>query len=381
MIAFGPNKTTIENTAERMEDEMAIEWEWDSIQGDFRTWFGEGTKRGASDLHLIADYPPMLRTFGKLVPIENVSLTEERILDALRPIVTDEKLTRMASVKNCDLAIAVRFDEETIRLRINLFLSNGKVGACIRFIPDQIPSFAWASFPEDIARRLIEFPHGLVLFGGITGAGKSTSLAMIIQRLNRQGGCRIVTIEDPIEYRFPVYPSSLVTQREIGTDVETFHDGLKYGLRQDPDVILVGEIRDQETAKMALSAAETGHLVFSTLHTRDAKGAISRYADFFPQSVQNEVRSQLASSLRAVICQRLIESVTPNEKQELALEILFNNAPIGAAIRNGKLESVDNYILTGRNEGMVTMDESLRRLVAGGLVRKEVAELWMVDRS
>jgi twitching motility protein PilT len=359
---------------------MSVEWDWNDLEGEFREWFEKGASRGASDLHLIADNPPMLRCFGKLLPIEESTLSESRIRTALKPIVTEERLNRIAKEKNCDLAIAVRFQGETIRLRMNLFLSYGKLGACIRFIPDQIPSFAWSSFPEEVAKRLIDFPHGLILFAGITGAGKSTSLAMIIQRLNRRGGCRIITIEDPIEYRFPLCPTSLVTQREIGTDVETFYDGLKYGLRQDPDVILVGEIRDQETAKMALSAAETGHLVFSTLHTRDAKGAISRYADFFPQSVQNEIRSQLASSLRAVICQRLIEGMTPFEKQELALEILFNNAPIAAAIRMGKLESVDNYILTGRSDGMVTMDESLRRLVAAGLVRKEVADLWMVDR-
>ncbi len=204
---------------------------------------------------------------------------------------------------------------------------------------------------------------------------------MIVELLNRTRGQRILTIEDPVEYRFPHCSSSVVTQREVGRDVASFADGPRFGLRQDPDVILVGEIRDIETARMALSAAETGHLVFSTLHTRDAKGAISRYADFFPQQVQNEVRSQLASGVRAVICQRLLPSVVEGEKQELALEIMFNTPAIGAAIRIGKLESIDNTILTGRADGMVSMDESIKRLLSTNRFSRATAESFVSDRS
>ena len=204
---------------------------------------------------------------------------------------------------------------------------------------------------------------------------------MIVELLNRTRGQRILTIEDPVEYRFPHCSNSVVTQREVGRDVASFADGPRFGLRQDPDVILVGEIRDIETARMALSAAETGHLVFSTLHTRDAKGAISRYADFFPQQVQNEVRSQLASGVRAVICQRLLPSVVEGEKQELALEIMFNTPAIGAAIRIGKLESIDNTILTGRADGMVSMDESIKRLLSTNRISRATAESFVSDRS
>jgi twitching motility protein PilT len=166
----------------------------------------------------------------------------------------------------------------------------------------------------------------------------------------------------------------MVTQRELGGDVLSFAEGLKSGLRQDPDVILVGEIRDRETAQMALSAAETGHLVFTTLHTRDAKGAISRYADLFPQDVQGEIRSQLALSLRTVISQRLLQGAKPGARRHLALEVLWNTHPIANGIRIGKLESIDNYLLTHRDEGMVSFDESVRQLLRAGKITRETAE-------
>jgi twitching motility protein PilT len=200
---------------------------------------------------------------------------------------------------------------------------------------------------------------------------------MIVNLLNQEGGYRIITVEEPVEYVFPRTPHSVVTQREVGLDVHTFADGLKYGLRQDPDVILAGEIRDRETAQMALSAAETGHLVFSTLHTRDAKGAISRYADLFPQSVQREIRSQLALSLRAVISQHLLPGLHKGEKRVLALEILFNNSPVASAIRFGKIESIDNNILTGRADGMLTLDESIKRLLKERKITRETAERYV----
>ncbi len=183
-----------------------------------------------------------------------------------------------------------------------------------------------------------------------------------------------------VGYVFPKTTASIITQREVGGDVASFADGLKYGLRQDPDVILVGEIRDRETGQMALSAAETGHLVFSTLHTRDAKGAISRYGDLFPQSAQGEVRARLAMSLRAVISQHLVPSGHDGIKRALALEILFNNAPIASAIRSGKFESIDTNILTGRADGMMTLDESVKRLLQAGKITRETADRFVSDK-
>ena len=214
---------------------------------------------------------------------------------------------------------------------------------------------------------------------GATGAGKTTTLAIIVQMLNQLGGYRIITVEEPIEYIFPKAKNSAVTQREVGRDVLTFADGLKFGLRQDPDVILVGEIRDQETASMALSAAETGHLVFTTLHTRDSKGAITRFADLFPHDAQKDVRSQLAMSLRGIISQRLLPGPEPGDKRNLALEVLWNTYPIASAIRTSKLESIDNYLTTGREHGMMTFDESVRGLFRNGLISRSVAEQNVSD--
>jgi twitching motility protein PilT len=216
---------------------------------------------------------------------------------------------------------------------------------------------------------------------GATGSGKTTTLAMILNLLNQTGGYRIITVEEPVEYRFPRIANSLVTQREVGTDVLTFADGLKYGLRQDPDVILVGEIRDRETAQMALSAAETGHLVFTSLHTRDAKGAITRFADLFPQDVQREVRAQLALGLRAILSQRLLPGIEKATKRHLALEVLWNTYPIASAIRSGKVESIDNYLITSRDEGMVSFDESVRQLLRAEKITAEVAEQNVRDSS
>jgi twitching motility protein PilT len=243
-----------------------------------------------------------------------------------------------------------------------------------------IPDFQWAGFPLELALRLAHFRNGLVLISGVSGAGKTTTLAMLINLLAQEGDYRIITLEEPIEYVFPACGSSIVTQREVGRDVASFADGLKFGLRQDPDVILVGEIRDRDTAQMALSAAETGHLVLATLHTRDAKGAVSRYADLFPQHVQSEIRAQLALGLRAVICQHLLPNIAGG-KRELALEILFNNAPIASAIRTGKDESIDRNILTSRAEGMIPLDESVRRLFQSGKISRETAEQFVSDKS
>ena len=345
-------------------------------------WLEKALATNASDLHLVCGYPPVLRIHGKIAPIAGCEpLTHEILTRSLEPIWTDSQRTKFSSDLNLDFAAELTVNSRPTRFRVNLFRSYGSVGACLRVIPDAIPDFAWSSFPKELAQRLGAFSNGLILFTGVTGAGKSTSLAMIVEQLNQTKGYRILTIEDPIEYRFSCHSHSVVSQREVGRDVASFADGLRFGLRQDPDVILVGEIRDIETAKMALSAAETGHLVFSTLHTRDAKGAISRYFDFFPQQYQQEVRSQLASVIRAVICQRLLQSNIEGEKQELALEIMFNTPAIGAAIRIGKLESIDNYILTGRTEGMISMDESIRRLLSNNRISRQTAESFVSDRT
>jgi twitching motility protein PilT len=339
-----------------------------------RTWLSRAVAAGGSDLHLIPGYPPVLRLHGDLIEWPEPPLEGDEVHTLLGPLATPEAFSRLQARKNVDLSFDLALDGGVHRFRANLFHTAGQVGACLRVVPIAVPDFAWAEFPPELARRLAFVPDGLVIVTGATGSGKTTTLAMIVNLLNQAGGYRIITVEEPVEYRFPRAANSLVTQREVGTDVLTFADGLKYGLRQDPDIILVGEIRDQETAQMALSAAETGHLVFSTLHTRDAKGAITRYADLFPQEVQRDVRSQLALSLRAVVAQRLLPDVERGAKRHLALEVLWNTYPIASAIRTGKVESIDNYLVTSRDDGMVSFDESVRQLLRADKITRAVAE-------
>ncbi|QVL31084.1 PilT/PilU family type 4a pilus ATPase [Telmatocola sphagniphila] len=340
------------------------------ISAKLRDLLTRAVEAGASDLHLIAGYPPVMRLHGDLREFPGPILLEAETENLLKPLCPASVFDRLLESKNIDCS----FEIDGNRFRANLFHSGGNLGACLRIVPTVIPEFEWAGFPEDLGHRIAYLLDGLVIVTGATGSGKTTSLAMIVNLLNRTGGYRIITVEEPIEYQYPKEPNSVITQREVGVDVHTFADGLKYGLRQDPDVILVGEIRDRETAQIALSAAETGHLVFSTMHTRDTKGAISRYADLFPQDVQRDVRYQLASSLRVVVAQRLLPDVEVGSKRHLAIEVLINTGPIPTAIRNSKLESIDNYLITNRNEGMLSFDESIRNLLNQGLISREVAE-------
>lgn len=351
--------------------------ETDSIE----SWLTEAVRCDASDLHLVAGHPPVLRVHGVLRSLNAAPLTDELLRAQLKDICPAALFRRFESTSDVDFSLEREIDGAPFRFRANGFVADQKVGACFRLIPSRIPDWEWAGFPRNVAERLVNFRNGLVLVTGVTGSGKSTTLAMLVELLNQRGNHRIITIEEPVEYRYPKHAGSVVTQREVGLDVDSFAAGLKHGLRQDPDVLLIGEIRDKETAQMALTAAETGHLVLSTLHTRDAKGAISRYADVFPQSVQEEVRSQLALCLRAVVSQHLLPSVVAGEKRALALEILFTSSPIASAIRTGKLTSIDNYILTGRSEGMVTLDDSVRTLFYSGQISRDVALRFVSDPS
>jgi twitching motility protein PilT len=337
-------------------------------------WLIRAVDSQASDLHLIVGYPPTLRLNGDLIELPEPPLAADEAHTLLTALCPADSRTRFETEKSLDFSFEFFRNERVTRFRVNLFHAGGNVGACLRLVPNRIPDFAWTGFPSDMAHRLAHVNDGLIIVTGPTGSGKTTTLAMLVNLLNQMGGCRIITVEEPVEYLYPRVSNSVVTQREVGRDVLTFADGLRSGLRQDPNVILVGEIRDQETAQMALSAAETGHLVFSTLHTRDAKGALTRYADLFTQEAQRDVRAQLALSLRAVVAQRLLPDLVPGQKRHLALEVMWNTYPIASAIRTGKIESIDNYLQTGRNEGMVSFDESVRVLLRAGKISREVAE-------
>jgi twitching motility protein PilT len=346
-----------------------------------REWLVTAIESSASDLHLFAGYPPVFRLHGELTEHHELPLEDDELRPLLESLCPPDALARLQTQKNVDFSFEMIVKDHSARFRANLFLTGRQLGACLRVVPTSIPDFSWAGFPQPLAQRMASVRDGLVIVTGSTGSGKTTTLAMIVNLLNQKGGYRIITVEEPVEYVFPKAPNSVVTQREVGSDVLTFADGLKYGLRQDPDVILVGEIRDRETAQMALSAAETGHLVFTTLHTRDVKGAISRYADLFPQDVQRDIRALLALSLRAVVSQRLLPGTEAGTKRHLALEVLWNTHPIASAIRLGKLESIDNYLVTGRNDGMVTFDESIRQLLVAGKISRATAERHVADAT
>ena len=344
-----------------------------------REWLEEAIRRDASDLHLVPSHPPTCRVHGILEPISSNLVMANDLAEILQQVCTDKVRLAFNKDQDVDFSYSMSIQDELRRFRVNLFVSRQNLAACIRLIPARIPDLDWAGFPYDIAETLTNFRNGLVLITGVTGAGKTTTLAMLVRKLIDIGNIRVITIEEPIEYILPTSAGSVITQREVGTDVRSFAHGLKHGLRQDPDVILLGEIRDRETAQMALTAAETGHLVLSTMHTRDAKGAISRLTDLFPQSVQSEIRSQLAMGLRGIISQHLLANSRPSEKRVLALEILFNTLPVAAAIRTGKLQSIDNCILTGRDRGMTPLAESVRLLLATGQITRATADRYLSD--
>jgi len=335
--------------------------------------------RQASDLHLVPGHPPTYRIHGLLTPTEGDELTGERIRDMLQTVLPQPHRAAALNQKNLDCSLSFDTESGPCRLRVNTFVAQGDPCACFRFIPNQLPTFDWMGFPKGLAERIVQLRNGLVVVTGVTGSGKTTTLAGIVNLLVQSGSYRIITVEQPTEYLFSSTGSSVITQREVGVDVDSFYDGLIYGLRQDPDVILVGEIRDRETATMALSAAETGHLIFCTLHTQDAKGAVSRLVDLFPHAAQDDVRSQLSLSLRYVVSQHLLPAATDGDKRALAIEVLHVTNAVKAAIRFGKIESIENAIQTGRRDGMTMFDESLARLASSGKITWETAERFAKD--
>lgn len=368
----------------------------DTNPSPVKSWLLDAARQGASDLHLVEGYPPILRLHSQLVHMDHPGLSSDDVLKAMRCLCAAEMFSRFEKERNLDIGLEldsadVSESESTpdgagglrthSRFRANFFYSGEHPGACVRVIPTKIPDFHWTNFPEELADQLASYRNGLVLFSGVTGSGKTTSMALLIKMLSERGGMRIVTIEDPIEYRFAQNDTSVISQREVGRDVGSFAEGLKFAMRQDPDIILVGEIRDSETARMALSAAETGHLVLSTLHTRDAKGAITRLVDLFPDHSQSETRAMLAIGLRAVVSQHLLPSSLPGEKRELALEVMLNSNPVAAAIRSGRIDSLDNVILTSRREGMYPLDESIKRLLMENRISDSVAERFISDKN
>jgi len=330
---------------------------------------------GASDLHLCADAPPMVRINGSLAALEDRAVTVDLCRELITGILTESQRTRLEEEWELDFAIQV---DSVGRFRGNAHYSRGALEAAFRYIPHIIPELGQLGHRQSIF-DFCAMQHGLVLVTGITGSGKSTTMAAMIQHISRQLSGVIVTVEDPVEYIFQ-NSRSVVKQREIGSDTKSFGEALRHALRQDPDVILVGEMRDPETIGAAITAAETGHLVIATLHTIDAPKAIDRMVDAFPAEQQPQIVAQLANALEAVVSQRLI----PKEDgtgRVLASETLTANPGVRACIRERRWEQLVGLIEIGAKDGMHTIDEDLAGLYLSRAISKEQAIANARDRG
>jgi twitching motility protein PilT len=337
-------------------------------------------KRGAmrvSDLHIKVDAPPAYRIDGDLVKLKGPTVTPQMAKQLLYPLLSNENLRKFRERHSVDCSYRLG----SLQFRINIFRENDGIAGAIRALSLDIPKAEDIGFPNDVWKDIINRRHGLVLMTGITGAGKSTTIASLIHRISEKSACRIMTVEDPIEYIFP-QKYSITSQRELGRDVESFAAGLKEMLRQDPDIIFVGEMRDAETISMTLMAAETGHLVFSTLHTRDATGTITRILDYFPAGRQSEVRNQMSLGLAYIISQKLVPK-KDGSGRIVAMEILNNNYACANLIRTGKVEQIYSQLQTKtRNrpdEKMLTLEKHLAMLVKKDKVDLLEAKKWAND--
>ncbi len=323
---------------------------------------------GASDLHLSAGLPPCIRVDGSLRPMEGHEvLTGSESRRLVYGILTQRQREKFEADLELDTSHSV---PNVGRFRLNVFVQRDSVGAVLRAIPFRITPLEKLGVPATVA-DLAHLPRGLVLVTGPTGSGKSTTLASVVDIVNTSHACHIMTIEDPIEFVHS-HKRSVVNQREVGEDTKTFADALKHVLRQDPDVILVGEMRDLETISTALTAAETGHLVFGTLHTQDAPQSIDRVIDVFPAHQQQQIRVQLAAALQAVVCQQLLPRMR-NRGRAVACEVLIATPAIRNMIREGKVHQIYSSMQGGGKYGMQTMDQSLADLVRKSIVSLDVA--------
>lgn len=343
----------------------------DSVK--IETLLEECIRKNASDLHIQVGLPPVLRIDGVLAPIPNSTVLTETMVGNLI-FSTLDSMQREILSKDKEFDYSFSFGD-VARFRVNAFTERGKLAAAFRLIPMKMPTIEDLGMPQ-VVSTFADYPRGLVLVTGPTGSGKSTTLAALINKINHEKAVHIVTIEDPIEFTHKSN-RSVVVQREVHYDTFSFSRALKSVLRQDPDVVLLGEMRDLETISSAITIAETGHLVFATLHTNSAAQSVDRMVDVFPAEQQPQIRSQLANILMAVCSQRLIPAV--NGGRVAAAEILVSNSAVRSIIRDGKTHQLDTTIQTGVNEGMQTMDRTLAKMVQQRVITYENAREYAVD--
>jgi len=337
--------------------------------------FGIAVEKGASDLHLVVGKPPILRIGGNLESIEGAAeLNPENVKQLCYSILTDVERERFINEKELDVAHQISSGK---RFRINLHWEREHVAMAARTIPSDIPSMDDLDLPP-VVHSMVDYPHGLVLVTGPTGAGKSTTLASMIDKIIDTKPVNVITLEDPIEFLFES-KTAVVRQRQFGQDFISFEEGLKHILRQDPDVVMVGEMRDMSTISTTLTIAETGHLVFATLHTYSAAQTIDRIIDAFPAHQQNQIRTQLALTLRAIISQQLLPKTGGG--RVASREILVNNYAIANLVRDGKVQQINNVLQTSAADGMTTLKQDLKRLVEMNLISEQTAKEHIIGEA
>lgn len=333
----------------------------------------ECVRTKASDLHIQVGLPPILRIDGALQPVSGYAALDEPTVEQL-VFATLEEDQKQILIKDKEFDYSFSFGDLG-RFRVNAFHEKGNLAAAFRLIPNQIQSIAELGMPP-VVTSFADFPRGLVLVTGPTGSGKSTTLAALVDKINSEKACHIITIEDPIEFTHKS-KRSVVVQREVHYDTYSFSAALRSALREDPDVVLIGEMRDLETISAAITIAETGHLVFATLHTNSASQSIDRMIDVFPPHQQPQVRSQLSNILMGICAQRLVPAIGGG--RVVAAEILVANPAVRSVIREGKTHQLDTIIQTGADQGMQTMDRTLVKLVQTGVITHDNAREFAVD--
>ena len=357
---IGPNKYSI----------------FDLLENFTNKEFYEDELSRLSDLHVKVGEPPSFRLDQTLSPIEGgAECTEEMVKGLLYPLLREDQRFVLENEYNKDLDSGYYWKEKKIAFRINAFRDRDGLAFVIRMHPTSIPQIATVGFPTDqVWEEIVEMNQGLVLITGVTGSGKSTTMNALVREISERRACRVITLEDPIEF---IHPSgkALISQREVGTHMKSFAQGLKSALREDPDIILLGEMRDPETIALALTAAETGHLVLSTVHTRDATGAITRMMDSFPPERQNGVATQMSFSIAYIIAQKLVPRLDGSGRIP-AMEVLKINSSIANQIRQANFSQIYSSMETRSGEGMNTLEQHLSQLYHDGTISQEDAEFY-----